>query len=380
MATRRYTNNASGVLLAAITAGQTGLSVGAGQGALFPTLSGGDWFVVTVADTSGTYEIVKATARSSDYFTITRGQEGTSPSAFPIASTVQLRATAESFSNPAALPASPYVAGDILYATNTTSFTTLAAVADGKVLSSAGVGTAPAWSKVHLTNDTTSVLSAPMGGTGKTSFVAGDLLYASGGTVLSTLGIGTTNQVLRVSGGVPAWGSSVGTSKVYPIQQADFTTNTTSNVPQMIRVISSATVTANTPRVAWTAARFSGTTDMHLMWPDEVPANYTGSPAVTLTWHMASATGSRTVWKAAIAFVAAGASATTRTFLTATTGGATNGATLGSTRQITINLTTTGLSSATVRPMILMVGRDADAGSDVASGYADLDRVKFTWS
>jgi len=47
------------------------------------------------------------------------------------------------------------------------------------------------------------------GGTNITSYVAGDILYASGTTTLSTLAIGTTGQILYVTGGIPAWKSEV---------------------------------------------------------------------------------------------------------------------------------------------------------------------------
>lgn len=46
------------------------------------------------------------------------------------------------------------------------------------------------------------------GGTGLTSYTTGDLIYSSSGNTLSKLGVGSTGQVLTVSGGVPAWATS----------------------------------------------------------------------------------------------------------------------------------------------------------------------------
>lgn len=43
------------------------------------------------------------------------------------------------------------------------------------------------------------------GGTNQASYTTGDMLYASATNTLSKIGIGSTNQVLTVSGGVPAW-------------------------------------------------------------------------------------------------------------------------------------------------------------------------------
>lgn len=43
------------------------------------------------------------------------------------------------------------------------------------------------------------------GGTGLTSYTAGDLLYYASGTTLSKLGIGTNGQILKSTGTAPAW-------------------------------------------------------------------------------------------------------------------------------------------------------------------------------
>lgn len=44
------------------------------------------------------------------------------------------------------------------------------------------------------------------GGTGLSSYTLGDILYSSADNVLNKLGIGSTGQVLQVTGGIPAWG------------------------------------------------------------------------------------------------------------------------------------------------------------------------------
>lgn len=51
----------------------------------------------------------------------------------------------------------------------------------------------------------TTALSEAQGGTAQTTWATGDLLYASGSNTLSKLGVGSTNQVLTVVGGVPTW-------------------------------------------------------------------------------------------------------------------------------------------------------------------------------
>jgi len=53
----------------------------------------------------------------------------------------------------------------------------------------------------------TTGLVAGSGGTGQTSYTIGDVLYASGTTALSKLGIGSNGQVLQVTNNLPAYGS-----------------------------------------------------------------------------------------------------------------------------------------------------------------------------
>ena len=70
--------------------------------------------------------------------------------------------------------------------------------------------------KVDTTNGiaaqfgTGDTVAAAHGGTGQSSYTTGDILYASGAAALSKLGIGSTGQVLLVSGGLPAWGTNTG--------------------------------------------------------------------------------------------------------------------------------------------------------------------------
>ena len=54
-----------------------------------------------------------------------------------------------------------------------------------------------------------STLSTAFGGTGISSYSAGDLLYANTNGTLSKLGIGSVGQVLKVSGGLPSWGTDL---------------------------------------------------------------------------------------------------------------------------------------------------------------------------
>lgn len=91
-----FANNATGKLGGDITTSSTTLILQTGNGALFPSPTGGDYFPITVVKADGTLEIMKCTARSVDTLTVTRSQEGTTAKAFTIGDRVSLRMTAGS--------------------------------------------------------------------------------------------------------------------------------------------------------------------------------------------------------------------------------------------------------------------------------------------
>ena len=71
----RFANNAVTRLAANISSSATTLSVTPGDGAKFPTISGGQYFMATLVKSDGTTEVVKVTARATDTFTVVRAAE-----------------------------------------------------------------------------------------------------------------------------------------------------------------------------------------------------------------------------------------------------------------------------------------------------------------
>lgn len=88
-----YSNNASSALSAPIGTSDTSFTVTTGQGALFPTITGANYFYATLFDASGNLEIVKVTGRSSDTFTVVRAQDGSTARSFAANDSVELRIT-----------------------------------------------------------------------------------------------------------------------------------------------------------------------------------------------------------------------------------------------------------------------------------------------
>jgi len=88
----KFSNNGKTTLASNITSSATSISVT--DGSVFPTLSGGDTFFMTLEDISGNIEIVSVTARSGNTLTVTRAQEGTTARAFSSSDKAENRLTA----------------------------------------------------------------------------------------------------------------------------------------------------------------------------------------------------------------------------------------------------------------------------------------------
>ena len=122
-----------------------------------------------------------------------------------------------------------YTAGDTLYYAAGTVLSKLAIGTAGQVMTSSG--TAPQWSTLSgiavttisfgstgLTPSTATggavsvagTLITSNGGTGLSSYTAGDLPYYASGTALTKLGIGTAGQVMTSTGTAPQWSTLSG--------------------------------------------------------------------------------------------------------------------------------------------------------------------------
>ena len=91
-----FKNNAFSALAASLTNAATTLTVTTGHGDRFPAVTGADFFMLTLQDSSNNVEIVKVTARTAgaDSMTIARAQEGFTARSWNIGDVVELRVTA----------------------------------------------------------------------------------------------------------------------------------------------------------------------------------------------------------------------------------------------------------------------------------------------
>jgi len=94
MSRYRFGNNCSALVTATVTAIATTITLEAGGGGKFPTLTGGDMFRGTLIAASGVSEIVNVLSIAGDVLTVQRGQEGTPALTFPAGSRFELRMTA----------------------------------------------------------------------------------------------------------------------------------------------------------------------------------------------------------------------------------------------------------------------------------------------
>jgi hypothetical protein len=102
-------------------------------------------------------------------------------------------------------------AGSITGATGLTSSGTItfSGLGTGIVHSNgSGVLSSSALNLAGGATEVTGSLPATNGGTGQSTYTTGDLLYSSATNVLSKLGIGASDQILAVVGGVPTWATA----------------------------------------------------------------------------------------------------------------------------------------------------------------------------
>ena len=199
-----FANNAATTLASGITNTATSLTVATGTGALFPSPSGSTYFYMTLANTAGTVEIVKCTARSTDTFTIVRGQDGTLAVAWNSGDKVEQRVVAADLNNFGQLDSAN------TWAQAQTFSSGLSGALTGNVTGNVS-GTAAS---------ITGVNAIAKGGTnnGSLAVTAGGTLYTDGTKVVN-VGAGTTGQYLKSNGAsAPTWSTLAVTGTLLNIQ------------------------------------------------------------------------------------------------------------------------------------------------------------------
>jgi hypothetical protein len=121
--------------------------------------------------------------------------------------------------------ASTFTANAILVGAGTSAVTTISPGSNKNVLQSNGT----TWASTALSaaDITTGVLAAANGGTALSSYATGDIIYASALNTLSKRTIGSSGQVLTVSGGVPVWASPATSGTVTSVQGSGGSTGLT---------------------------------------------------------------------------------------------------------------------------------------------------------
>jgi hypothetical protein len=91
MADIKFTNFARATLAIGAASGDTSISLASGKGALFPVLTAGQYFYLTLENAAMTREIVKVTARVTDVLTVVRAQDGTAAATWNAGDVAALR-------------------------------------------------------------------------------------------------------------------------------------------------------------------------------------------------------------------------------------------------------------------------------------------------
>jgi hypothetical protein len=128
---------------------------------------------------------------------------------------------------------------------------------------------------------------------------------------------------------------------------------------------STATATTNTPKVAQRAYAFDAATDEHILFAFILPTIFSSGGVVRLKFRMASATAGNVVLKSAISGVDDGVDDdTTAIFPAPTTATVAVPGVLGQVAEASLSV---GYYDQLMKH-VLFIGRDADNGSDTATG------------
>lgn len=145
-------------------------------------------------------------------------------------------------------------------------------------------------------------------------------------------------------------------------------------------VVSAAGATTNGKKPQWDTLDFDQTSDEQSMWDWFGASNYLSGLTVVLKWY-ATPTSGNVIWKASVAVCVDGTTdldtSSAMNTVDLSTAQAVPG-TSGVLKQTSIALTSPGMAAD--RFAVVMIGRDADNGSDTAAGDARLVAAKLVWT
>jgi hypothetical protein len=112
-----------------------------------------------------------------------------------------------------------------------------------------------------ITIDIEVPVTAIRGGTGRTAYTSGDMLYANTATSMTVVGIGAEGNVLTVASGNPSWAAMAGIKQIvkveYSITATGYSTTSTTFVDvDATNLIGNITTTGTSSLLAW--CTFSG--------------------------------------------------------------------------------------------------------------------------
>lgn len=212
----KFANNAVSRLVGPLTTSSASLTVTPGDGALFPALAAGDWYMATLIRADGAREIVKVTSRTVDAMSILRAQEGTAALAFNPNDRIEARITSGAMgefpqrAEAKALGASGGRYGMVLDASGNVVLTSAHA---GWLLYASGTNTVITLPDLTTMEQgqTITVQFTQNSGSVSVATVAGQVIISGLGAGANALAIPQGSVVKLVAGDAPYWFASVPT-------------------------------------------------------------------------------------------------------------------------------------------------------------------------
>lgn len=186
------------------------------------------------------------------------------------------------------------------------------------------------------------------------------------------------------AGSDPSWeAASASTSRIIPLEMSTAVTpdgsGSGNNPATPEKVVSGGTQTTNSPKATYLGWLFDPTTDEHLVWHFQLPADYASGGTLRGKFSNKGTSANQVRWKGAAAIAVSGTTDRDAIVFDTVVGtSSTPDTTTGDLVEFTLTLTMT--NAAANRAIIVFVGRDPDHADDTNASDMRLEELSFEYT